>query len=56
MIFNSENLVVNIFWRIKVIVRDRLRESERERGERKRWEIENVENMFVSLLIYICRY
>lgn len=51
MIFNSENLVVNIFWRIKVIVRDRSRESERKRGE-----IENVENMFVSLLIYICRY
>lgn len=52
MIFNSENLVVNVFWRIKVIVREKVRE----RGERKRWEIENVENMFVSLLIYICRY
>lgn len=36
MIFNSENLVVNIFWRIKVIVRDRSRESERERREKKR--------------------
>lgn len=35
MIFNSENLVVNIFWRIKVIVRDRSRESERERREKK---------------------
>lgn len=36
MIFNSENLVVNVFWRIKVIVRDRSRESEREREEREK--------------------
>lgn len=32
------------------------REKVRERGERKRWEIENVENMFVSLLTHTCRY
>lgn len=36
MIFNCENLVVNVFWRIKVIVRDRSRESEREREEREK--------------------
>lgn len=36
MIFNSENLVVNVFWRIKVIVRDRSRESEREKEEREK--------------------
>lgn len=39
MIFNSENFVENIFWRRKVIVREREEKRERE-GEREKEERE----------------
>lgn len=53
MIFNSENLVVNIFWRIKVIVRDRLRESEREKEEREKDGIQRMLRICKFINIYL---